>query len=137
MLLIFVLKKVTKRMIPCGISFSWLWRSDKMDPTQTLKFPCKKKLLMMPGSISLRPRLCRSLKIPYFHVESRSKKIAFRCSFFNIKASLMKITRQARCSIGLLFLYIFTNPSAWAGYDTRSIFFKRSLTGLNSEFSFS
>ena len=34
-------------------------------------------------------------------------------------------------------LYIlFTNPSARAGYDTRSIF-KRSLTGLNSEFSFS
>ena len=31
---------------------------------------------------------------------------------------------------------IFTNPSAWAGYDTRSIF-KRSLTGLNSEFFFS
>ena len=30
---------------------------------------------------------------------------------------------------------IFTDPSAWAGYDTRSIF-KRSLTGLNSEFSF-
>ena len=31
---------------------------------------------------------------------------------------------------------LFTNPSARAGYDTRSIF-KRSLTGLNSEFSFS
>ena len=31
---------------------------------------------------------------------------------------------------------IFTNTSAWAGYDTRSIF-KRSLTGLNSEFSYS
>ena len=31
---------------------------------------------------------------------------------------------------------IFTNPSAWAGYETRSIF-KQSLTGLNSEFSFS
>ena len=30
---------------------------------------------------------------------------------------------------------IFTNPSAWAGYDTRSIF-KWSLTGLNSEYSF-
>ena len=28
------------------------------------------------------------------------------------------------------------NPSAWAGYDTRSIF-KWGLTGLNSEFSFS
>ena len=33
-------------------------------------------------------------------------------------------------------MVLFTNPSAWAGYDTRSIF-KRSLTGLNSEFSFS
>ena len=33
-------------------------------------------------------------------------------------------------------LTIFTNPSARAGYDKRSIF-KRSLTGLNSEFSFS
>ena len=32
--------------------------------------------------------------------------------------------------------YIFTNPSARAGYNTRSIS-KRSLTGLNSEFSFS
>ena len=31
---------------------------------------------------------------------------------------------------------IFTNPSVRAGYDTRSIF-KQSLTGLNSEFSFS
>ena len=31
---------------------------------------------------------------------------------------------------------IFTNPSARAEYDARS-FFKRSLTGLNSEFSFS
>ena len=35
-----------------------------------------------------------------------------------------------------IYIYIFTNPSARAGYDTRSIF-KRSLTGLNSEFSFS
>ena len=33
-------------------------------------------------------------------------------------------------------IFIFTNPSARAGYDTRSIF-KRSLTGLNSELSFS
>ena len=33
-------------------------------------------------------------------------------------------------------MILFTNPSARAGYDTRSIF-KRSLTGLNSEFSFS
>ena len=35
-----------------------------------------------------------------------------------------------------IYIYIYTNPSAQAGYDTRSVF-KRSLTGLNSEFSFS
>ena len=32
-------------------------------------------------------------------------------------------------------LYIFTNPSTRAGYDTR-LLFKQSLTGWNSEFSF-
>ena len=31
---------------------------------------------------------------------------------------------------------MFTNPSARAGYDTRSIF-KRGLTGFNPEFSYS
>ena len=33
-------------------------------------------------------------------------------------------------------IILFINPSTRVGYDTRSIF-KRSLTGLNSEFSFS
>ena len=36
----------------------------------------------------------------------------------------------------ILDIILFTNPSAQVGYDTRSIF-NRSLTGLNSEFSFS
>ena len=36
----------------------------------------------------------------------------------------------------LLYHIIFTKPSTWTGYDTRSIF-KQSLTGLTSEFSFS
>ena len=36
----------------------------------------------------------------------------------------------------VLWVYIFANPCTQAGYDTRSIF-KRSLTGLNSEISFS
>ena len=35
----------------------------------------------------------------------------------------------------MMMMIMFTNPSARAGYDTRSVF-KRSLTGLNSEFSF-
>ena len=39
-------------------------------------------------------------------------------------------------SITVGYLILFTNPSARAGYDTRSIF-KRSLTGFNWEFSFS
>ena len=38
--------------------------------------------------------------------------------------------------VGWLVLSYLPNPSAQAGYDTRSIF-KQSLTGLNSEFSFS
>ena len=37
---------------------------------------------------------------------------------------------------GMNPLIIFTNPTVLAGYDTRSIF-KQSLTGLNSEISFS
>ena len=40
---------------------------------------------------------------------------------------------NAPITIGII---LFTNPSARAGYGTRS-FFKRSLTGLNSEFSVS
>ena len=45
-------------------------------------------------------------------------------------------------TVGFSFKIIFeaftilTNPSTRIGYDTRSVF-KRSLTGLNSEFSFS
>ena len=39
------------------------------------------------------------------------------------------------CKNQILF-DIFTKPSTRAGYDTRSIF-KRSLTGLNTEFPFS
>ena len=35
-----------------------------------------------------------------------------------------------------MMMILFTNPSAQAGYDTKSVF-KRSLTGLNSEFFFS
>ena len=44
-----------------------------------------------------------------------------------------KRSQITSCLTGFI---IFTNPSARARYDTRSVF-KRSLTGLNSEFSFS
>ena len=45
--------------------------------------------------------------------------------------------RTGNLNINCYFeLSYLSNPSARAGYDTRSIF-KQSLTGLNSEFSFS
>ena len=51
---------------------------------------------------------------------------------------ILEATRYKTLAVHLLtsHLTLFTNPSAQAGCDTRSIF-KRSLTGLNSEFSFS
>ena len=48
--------------------------------------------------------------------------------------SLLRTTLKKKKK--LFIKVLFTNPSARAGYDTRSVF-KRSLTGLNSEFSFS
>ena len=35
------------------------------------------------------------------------------------------------------YYHIYPTPSAREGYDTWSFFFKRDLTGLNSDFSFS
>ena len=49
---------------------------------------------------------------------------------------VMVTTEGNRHRVQSLGEVLFTNPSARARYDTRSIF-KRSLTGLNSEFSFS
>ena len=46
------------------------------------------------------------------------------------------IPKTLKMVLNTSLLNLFTNPSARAGYNTRSIF-KRSLTGLNSEFSFS
>ena len=46
-----------------------------------------------------------------------------------------RVLSMGKIELNCVFI-IFTNPSARAGYDTRSIF-KQSLTGLNSEFSFS
>ena len=66
------------------------------------------------------------------------------CYFRNVSADmssgLLQVFVELRNLHGtsnyVLYHIIFTNPSARAGYDTRSIF-KRSLTGLTSEFSFS
>ena len=48
----------------------------------------------------------------------------------------MTTSRHWKWKLGEINMHVFTNPSAWAGCDTRSIF-KWISTGLNSEFSFS
>ena len=70
--------------------------------------------------------------------------INFRGLPFNVEMVVSKREETLLCS-GLMFMkitqltcaiiIIFTNPSTWTEYDTRSIF-KWSLTDLNSEFSF-
>ena len=81
MLLIFILKWVTARILSCGITSYWLRRSE------SLKFLSKRKSLRKPGSLSLWPELCRSLIMPYFHIESdafsRLKKIVVSGFFFH------------------------------------------------------
>ena len=54
----------------------------------------------------------------------------------NIRIITLTVDGLDECNCDAHKKVLFTNPFARAGYDTRSIF-KRSLTGLNSEFSFS
>ena len=65
----------------------------------------------------------------------RTKKLQHKVFFTQ---SLIDLNSQFSFSLTGCYtnVILFTNPSARAGYDTRSIF-KRSFTGLNSEFSFS
>ena len=68
----------------------------------------------------------------YLVISTKASSRYFVLSSWLVPPSLKSLNQfSATCS-----LVLFTNPSARAGYDTRSIF-KRSLTGLNSEFSFS
>ena len=64
----------------------------------------------------------------------RHTTIEFLLKSFNCKYEVHTIGFQTFFRWALLSY--LPNPSTRAGYDTRSIF-KRSLTGLNSEFSFS
>ena len=75
------------------------------------------------------------IRFPVFLVSLFStdcSTLIFHISFVNIIIIIIIIV----VVVLLLLIIIFTNPSARAGYDTRSIF-KQSLTYLNSEYSFS
>ena len=68
---------------------------------------------------------------PYIEEPLNSKVI--KCFVSELRSRKCFRVSRFLCS---MYISIFTNPFARAGYDTRSIF-KRSLTGLNSEFAFS
>ena len=51
-------------------------------------------------------------------------------------SSVLNFSKNSSQILFKLMLFLFTNPSARAGYDAKLIC-KRSTTGLNSEFSFS
>ena len=98
--------------------------------------PCiKSKALEKSRNCSVASRFCAptfsmiELVIRICEVVDRflQKPFRFFQRIFSISAWILLRTRT---------LFVFTNPSARAGYNTRSIF-KQSLTGLNSEFSFS
>ena len=76
------------------------------------------------------------IRFPVFLVSLFStdcSTLIFHISFVNIIIIIIIIIVVV---VVVVLIIIFTNPSARAGYDTRSIF-KQSLTGLNSEYSFS
>ena len=69
-----------------------------------------------------------------FKDKKKCKKQLRKFKMFLAKISLLTV--KSETVFQGFILVLFTNPSAQAGYDTKSIF-KWSLTGLNSEFSFS
>ena len=60
----------------------------------------------------------------------------FAITSFTPLISQLTSLRMFSCNDISIIISYLPNPSARVGYDTRSIF-KRSLTGLNSDFSFS
>ena len=81
---------------------------------------------------SFSSSLARSKYLPIFSLGLLERQNQLDDKFF-VSCQLIQ---NILIGIGWSIFFSFTNPSARSGYDTRSIF-KRSLRGLNSEFSFS
>ena len=99
MLLIFILKRVTESIQPCGTPISCTRASDRVLPTLTRKSRSFKKAAMKMGRRPLRPKSCKSLKILYFQVVSyalsRSKNTDTTCCLF-INASRINVSKRTR-----------------------------------------
>ena len=76
------------------------------------------------------------LEMMYIHHFAWTHRISSFKTSCKVQLSSSWLQNEGVIMIRSTHIIIFTNPSARAGYDTRSIF-KRSLTCLNSEFSFS
>ena len=85
--------------------------------------------------IKYQPILCKQKELYYLLFFNPSDYTATKLDQVKNKTSPPSPKKLTNSS-SITPRTIFTNTSARAGYDTRSIF-KRSLTGLNSEFSFS
>ena len=115
-----------------SMQFSSIWTIDKRLPGATVPGQSR------PGSDGNE----RVLRIPQSSSIIRISPSDCLVSYVGHSLRLFSLCRNAVGTFyshnrqGNNLLILFTNPSARAGYDTRSIF-KRSLTGLNSEFSFS
>ena len=127
--------------ISCIQTFEYITRCLKTNNQKWIVISDISIWLILNGmSTLLRLRYAKSRENSSFFV------YLFLKSFFSHKYSYLMLFTNPFALAGYdtrsifkrrqIYLILFTNTSALAGYDTRSIF-KRSLTGFNSEFSFS
>ena len=94
---------------------------------ETQKFPC---------DFGIQTDHLIPTRRPDLKINNKKKKRTCNLIYFALRVVYkVKIFKKSE-KLNKYLKVLFTNPSTRAGYDTRSIF-KRSLTGLNSEFSFS
>ena len=93
---------------------------------------------MKPIHEEFKISFTKILKTPLWIIKNAQKEISEHTKTKNHPGTYWdKLRNILKRNPNHLYTFtIFTNPSARLGYDTKSIF-KRRLTGLNSEFSFS
>ena len=132
----------TRLRILAVLSNAVIWIVSTRPPTSKSSRPFNNPLVIAPKAPITIGTIVTLMFHGFFNSLARSRYLSFFSHSINFilwSAGNSKDHNFANFLFffGFFFLLIiiFTNPSARAGYDTRS-FFKRSLTGLNSEFSF-
>ena len=111
-----------------------VWMVSTRLPTSKSYRPFNNPLVTVPKSPITIGIIVTFMHHSFFNSLAKSRYL----SFFSHWSVLFcgQPGQQSRQFCRFSIIIIFANPSARAGYDTRSIV-KRSLTGLNSVFSFS